>query len=190
MPISNVNILELDVPAQTIYFLVSIFFGFLCGLYYEAFRFIRIAFKHFSVIIVIEDLFYFLSSCILFIVLIFCAGDGTVRGYAILGVILGFSFYYFTIGKIMLKFSEKIISVIKSFLLRVFLLLSKPFLKLYNIFKPRINKIYLKIKSKIKSRIDHRRLVRIKRREKKKKGGGIDINERTYIYEKESGIFF
>lgn len=111
--------------------LASFASGVFCGAVYDVFRILRaFAFKS-KLIIFFEDLVYcaFVSLCLS--VLYYNYSNGRVRAYAIVCLALGFSLYYFTLGKL----TQGICRKIKRLFVKIFLYLrkkSKEFsLKLY-----------------------------------------------------------
>lgn len=56
----------------------------------------------------------FLSFCgVVFSVFVFYTNDGVFRGFMAVGAIIGFSVYYFTVGRLVMLVSEKIITAVR-----------------------------------------------------------------------------
>jgi hypothetical protein len=77
--------------------------------------------------------------------------DGQIRFYVILGELIGFFVYYFSLGVFIVKICEKItavlkklFAVVKRFFLFVFRVISFPFRKLFKLLKGIFKKIYEK----------------------------------------------
>ncbi|MBR3836589.1 MAG: spore cortex biosynthesis protein YabQ [Clostridia bacterium] len=111
---------------DTALLLDSILLGFCFGLYYEVFRFIRLAVPHCRWIVFLEDLFFFLPITLIFILFTFAFSDGTLRWFSFFGVWAGFFLYLGTLGKILFYFAERILALIRRFLLFLYRITLKP----------------------------------------------------------------
>ena len=69
-----------------------------------------------GILIFISDILFSLSAAISLILLIFHINNGEVRAVALIGAAFGFTAYYFTVGKLTVFFSERIIRLIKKLL--------------------------------------------------------------------------
>jgi hypothetical protein len=98
---------------DTALLLYSILLGFGFGLYYDIFRFIRLALPHRGWMVFPEDLLFFLPITFLFILFTFAFSDGTLRWFSFLGVWMGFFLYLGTLGKILFYFAEQILALIR-----------------------------------------------------------------------------
>lgn len=85
--------------------------GFLLGLYYDVFRVIRLVMKPGAKTIFFQDLLFFVSSAVLTFLFSLSIMDGELRFYLFLGLIVGFVAYYFTIGKLVMKFAGAVVAV-------------------------------------------------------------------------------
>jgi len=126
-------------------FWISILYGAGILLLYDAFRIIRKVIKHTAIIIAIEDLVYWIMvGCIVFS-LLYTYNNGSIRGYAILGMAIGMLIYSFTISRVILAGVQKIITVLKN--------VGKKYLqKPYRNFKKQLQKIQKAVKIAIKGK--------------------------------------
>jgi len=74
----------------------------------------RLPFFFKNLYIFIGDVFFFTSAGVAVTVFIYHANNGRIRWYLLLGAVAGFAVYYFTVGKLMMFFSEVIVFVLRS----------------------------------------------------------------------------
>lgn len=117
---------------DTLLLFASVLLGFLIGLYYEIFRFIRLSFHHSSLLIGIEDLFFFLPVTFIFLFFCYAFSSGLIRWFALLGTALGFFIYLLTLGKLLLFCSDRILFTIRKILSLISRFLFRP---IFNVFK-------------------------------------------------------
>ena len=109
--------------AQTEIFLYALGFGFLLGIVYGLFRFVRMLFPDSKGIVFFADLLYFAICTLLAFSFILVTDGGRIRAYTATGIILGWSVCYFSFGTIAARVGKSV----SSFLRRLFWALSKPF---------------------------------------------------------------
>lgn len=150
-------IYSLSLAQQTKSFLLSLGFGFIMGVFYDLFRIIRISISKSQKIILPFDLAYcvFLAFCSYLFFLV--VNEGDIRGFLLLGEGIGFAIYYFSLGVVVFRISEKIVNGIKRFISLLFKVFSSPFRrifkKLQNVlgkFTKKLQKNSKKIKNKSK----------------------------------------
>lgn len=124
---------------ESFLFFSSILLGFFVGFYYEIFRFIRLAFPHPDLLIIAEDLCFLLPLSPLLIFFHYALNSGIFRWFSIAGCVLGFLLYLWTVGKLLLFFSEKILFCIKAVLKGFCKIFLRP---LYIVFKNITNCLY------------------------------------------------
>ncbi len=102
----------IEYSSSNIFILVSsIIIGFLLGVLYEFFRFIRsLGFKKFYQVF-IQDIVFTLISGLLIFIFTFWVNQGVMRSYELLGILLGFIIYYFTFGSLIFRFYSLIIKL-------------------------------------------------------------------------------
>ena len=110
----------------TEYFLCSLILGVFLGAVYDVFRLVRIVLPKNNTLIFFEDILFCLFATISFLLLSFNFGSGQIRGFAAAGTLGGFASYYCTLGKLVYKANEKIISFIKKIIKYIIVSIKKP----------------------------------------------------------------
>lgn len=95
-------------------------FGFFAGALYDAFRIRRIAVR-IPILWHFEDFFFIVLSAVVFAVIFFIWSDGKVRAIAFGGAVLGFVTYRYTLGRLVMAASDRIIRFIKYIVKRILL---------------------------------------------------------------------
>ncbi len=85
--------------------LLSCGLGFLLGAYYDVFRVLRLALKSGKRAIFFQDVFFFASAAVITFLFALAVTDGQLRFYVFLGEGAGFAAYYFTIGRMVMRFA-------------------------------------------------------------------------------------
>lgn len=84
--------------------------GFLLGAFYDVFRVIRLLMRPSDKVVFFQDILFFtLSSVITFLFALAVTG-GELRFYLFLGLVTGFSAYYFTVGRAVVRCAKGVIS--------------------------------------------------------------------------------
>jgi len=120
--------MAIAIAEQTAVFLYSLFLGVVLGCFYDFFRITRVAFLVPAVLVLAEDLLFFLFSSIILFGFILERNYGQIRWFILLGVVLGWVLYYFTLGSLVMKCSARIIALTRralAFLWRPFALLGR-----------------------------------------------------------------
>lgn len=94
---------------------------------YDLFRTLRLLFRHTSVITAAEDIIFCLCWGITLSAFASAAALGIFRGFFVLGSILGFILYIFTVGRIVTGIMKKLILLFK----QIFSFIFAPLLKCY-----------------------------------------------------------
>lgn len=93
----------------------------------------------------ISDIAFCIFSALCVILLIFRLNNGNFRGFALLGAIVGFTVYYFTVGKLTVIFSDMIIRAVKRVIRFILSLTVLPIVRLFrHIYKAIAERIALK----------------------------------------------
>lgn len=125
----------LSINNQLFLFLLSVFFGFVIGFFYDFLVIFRKIIKHFKFMVQIEDLIYWTISALLLFFIMLKENHGEIRGFLILGSFIGMILYFFAVSKIFLKISDKILSLIKKILIVTFKILFTPIGYVLKLFK-------------------------------------------------------
>ena len=132
-------------------FLCFLITGFLIGILFDIFRILRKSFKVPDIITYMQDIVFWILTGALLLYSIFTFNNGELRSYVFIGIILGTFFYILLFSKYIIKFTTKLINILKGTIgypiKKVFNFLKKKIIKpLYDV----INKFYKKIKFKMK----------------------------------------
>ncbi len=111
---------EISQSSLAVLLLLSVVFGFVAALLYDALRIRRIAINvpilwHF------EDFFFMLGCGVVFSILFYVQSSGKVRAFAFAGGLGGFYIYRKTLGRLVMAASERIINFVKYIIHRVVL---------------------------------------------------------------------
>lgn len=105
-------------------------FGFSCligaglGIFYDFFRVLRKAIPHNWAFIGVEDLIFFIAATTYSFNFMVSVLDGRIRFFIIIGELLGWIIYFFTLGVVVMGVSDKIIACVKyiiTALIRIFI---------------------------------------------------------------------
>ena len=116
-------------------FLWSTLLGALLGICYDVFRILRIAVPSGKVLVLIEDLLFFTLAAIVSFFFYQAVNQGIIRGYFLVGELLGFALYYGTIGKAVYRCAEWIIKWMKKIFGFIFRILLFPFKQIFRLFR-------------------------------------------------------
>ncbi len=98
-------------------FALSIAIGAIFGVIYEVTRIVRIIFPHRSWMVFIEDMLFMLFCGFWFFIFSMTFARGQLRGFLLLGNLLGFFFYIFTLGELVKRVvtgaRERIVAALK-----------------------------------------------------------------------------
>lgn len=75
------------------FFLISVLYGILLLVVYDSIRIIRRIVPHKAFFIAVEDILFWVSASIAIFIMIYERNNGTIRGFAILGMLLGMIIY-------------------------------------------------------------------------------------------------
>lgn len=166
--------MENQIRLDCLLLLYSVGFGIATGLYYEFFRFLRAALSHNDLIVAIEDLVFFLSFTVFFLLFEFVFSDGIIRWFSVAGMLMGFSLYRKTLGRLIRSVYSKILGFLRMILRFLRRILIDP---IVNVFKKITNYLYSKV-----------HFIVIIRKEKKKKKK-LERQTRRFLNAAERGFF-
>lgn len=145
--------MELSISVQTMDFLLSCLLGVGFGVLYDAFRIIRLAFWHGKIIVGIQDVLFFVLAAIGSFLFTLLRCEGQLRFYLLLGELMGFVVYYFTVGTVVLRVSKGIINGIKRSLRFLYKIFVAPFVKFLVFISRQIRSFFVHIVSSSKKRL-------------------------------------
>lgn len=93
---------------QTMDFLLALAFGAGLGALYDVFRILRALIPTGKILIFFEDLLYWCVCGVLTFLFILGVNAGEIRGYLIVGELLGAMVYYGTIGRLIMRSAQAI----------------------------------------------------------------------------------
>lgn len=134
--------MEISVAQQTWMFLASVALGAVLGICYDVFRILRIALKHPTIAVLIEDILFFAVCAVATFCFLLAAGDGQLRAFILIGELIGAILYYCTIGVLVIGISKRMIAAIKWVLHSIWKILIQP---IYNLISKIISFIYKKM---------------------------------------------
>lgn len=139
------------------FFLTSILYGILLLVVYDCIRIIRRIVPHRGFFVALEDILFWLAASVVIFIMIYERNNGTIRGFAILGMLLGMVIYNQLLSRLVVKgitlIIKTILKVIKkglSILLKPFAYLAKKLGKFFGFASGRVRKVNSKIGSKFK----------------------------------------
>jgi len=149
---------------QVSVFLLSLLVGAALGALYDVFRISRVAFYTSPEVVFLEDVLFFVICALTTFFFGLTVIEGMLRAFLLIGELLGAIFYHLTLGKLVMRVSIKIITIIKAIIRFLFEYLLRPAWRIlcYIIVffvKPIIflTKIFKKILQNIKFRLKIRR---------------------------------
>ncbi len=102
--------------SELMLFGTAIIWGMTIDAFYNVLRVLRQYIKHGKLLMGIEDFIYCLITGMVLFKLIFDINDGIIRWYILFAVALGIWLHYKTMGKLLIKVSEKVADRIKRFI--------------------------------------------------------------------------
>ena len=120
------------------------------GILFDCFRVARIILPHTTFFVILEDILFFFLWSVSLVVFSLQISRGEVRFYYVIGNILGFTIYYFTVGKVVVGVIKKIVLVISKIFKFFYKILIKPIVKLVVSVCQIVHKLFVTIYSKFK----------------------------------------
>lgn len=110
-------------------FLYAIGFGFFLGGVYDVFRLFRLLFQKSGGAYRVADVLFALTAGFFVFLFALTQLNGQIRGYVLLGILLGFLLYAYTFGAFFARRTERIAAVVRRFFGAVFRKVSAPILR-------------------------------------------------------------
>jgi len=149
---------EISLTDEFYIFLISINYGLIIGLIYDLYRVLRYYSKPKQIKSFIEDLLLWIIISIIFFIFLFRNTDGVIRGFVVLGFIVGFVFYIKIISKYNFPLLIKIFRLIFSVFNEIIHIIIYPYIVLKKFLKKVIKKILLIPKALIKDIKKYRKI--------------------------------
>lgn len=141
------------------FFLTSILWGVILLIAYDVLRIFRRLIKHDAFFIAIEDLIFWVIASLFIFAMIYRMNNGIIRGFSIMGMLLGGVLYHFTFSDLLVKSVAKLIKVLLSPAAMVLLQMKRFFMfillkvrKLINNLLDRLKKLSKSVKIALKKR--------------------------------------
>ena len=101
-------------------FIYSIILGIGLGIVFDIFRVIRAVIPHNSFFVAFEDILFMLVWTFSLVIFSVELSGGNIRFFCFVGMLLGFTIYFFSVGKIVITFIRSVSSFIRRILNAVF----------------------------------------------------------------------
>lgn len=131
---------------QLTIFLCSLGAGFLLGVLYDVMRALRLTFTSSRAAVIIFDVTYFLLCGILSFLFILALNKGEVRFYIIAGEIIGWLFYYLSLGVAAIRITDLFVRALHKAKSLIVTVICAPFRLIYRLCKPIYTKIAILFK--------------------------------------------
>ena len=115
-----------EIVQELTFFIHSALMGLIITFVYDWIRVFRRLFKHGTVLMSVEDLFFWLACGIGVFYMLYRENDGTLRWFAVLGAALGMFLYKLTIRDIFINVMSTCIYKMMWFIFRVLQVMLKP----------------------------------------------------------------
>ncbi|MBP3380459.1 MAG: spore cortex biosynthesis protein YabQ [Ruminococcus sp.] len=123
----NVPETYFSVEEELLLFFASCAAGAVIGVVYDCLRAFRLVLPHNRFFVALEDIAMLVCYGIFISAFGSAEALGYIRGYFILGNLLGFALYYFTLGRVVMRTISRILAIFRG----IFRLAAKPFRKLF-----------------------------------------------------------
>lgn len=117
-------------------FLWSICSGIILGFIFDIFRIKRRVVKTGLVLTTIEDLLFWILAALILFITVYLSNDGEIRGFTIIGCILGAVFYFSAISPIILRVAVTVIEAVKRAVRFIVKVIMWPIEKIVGFLKP------------------------------------------------------
>lgn len=145
--------LWVSVSNQAYVFLSCVLGGMIIAFLYDIFRVRRKAIRSGNLIVYFEDFIYWIIVALVLFAVVYRSNEGEIRGYLILGVVIGIVLYVLLLSRIVINVFLFLIRVVYKAAVIVFtvaLIPIKVILKILGVPTKGVYKIMMKSKSKVK----------------------------------------
>lgn len=111
-------------------FIIFIINGIIIGIIFDTFRVIRQTFNHKDFVIYVQDILFWILAGFILMYSTFVFNDGEFRLFLLVGAVVGFVAYLFTLSKIFIKANVNILNFVKNLISKVLKILLIPIRKL------------------------------------------------------------
>ncbi|MBB5196960.1 spore cortex biosynthesis protein YabQ [Anaerocolumna cellulosilytica] len=150
------------------FFGTSVLWGVLILILYDFLRIFRRLVSHNNFFVALEDLLYWMVSSVLIFRMMYQQNNGIIRGFSIMGMLLGMLIYHGTISDLCVTFISSFLLRIENLIKRIVLFILSPFCFLFKLIKNLVLRI-IRLMKKFTSFLS-------KSLKKKKKSGKIALS--------------
>lgn len=90
--------------------------GFLLGLYYDVFRLLRLLLPAPAPVVFLQDVLFFITGAGAVFLFALAVTDGALRAYLFAGLAAGFGAYRCTVGRLVIRWTARLLRTIRRFL--------------------------------------------------------------------------
>lgn len=101
-----------EIIMQLRFFAISILWGAIVILTYDALRIFRRIKKHGNIMIAAQDILFWIAASIFIFVMIYQVNDGIIRGFCILGMTIGMVLYHFILSEFVVTMVTKLLQLL------------------------------------------------------------------------------
>lgn len=147
---------SIQITQELYCFLGSIAIGIFFGLLYDLFRILRISIPNtLPSIVFLEDIIFSILVSICGYFYLLNTQNGKIRGFILIGYVIGFIVYYFSLGIVVIKLSKVIVKMLTFILSIIYRILVSPILKVIKFFITPVSifikKVILNVKKDLKN---------------------------------------
>jgi spore cortex biosynthesis protein YabQ len=128
-----------EITVEIHFFLVSLLWGGIILLTYDALRIIRRLIKHGTFFLAFEDLIFWITASVFIFSMMYGQNNGVIRGFSVMGMMIGMIIYHF-------MFSNFIVNIV----VKAIKILLRPFSLVINILKKWIRFVVSRLKKAVK----------------------------------------
>lgn len=120
-----------SISLEVQFFLVSILCGVILLVVYDIIRIFRRIIRHSKILVAIEDILFWVASSIFIFIMMYRQNNGDIRGFSIMGMVIGMIIYNQLISNIVVNTSTTVINKIIWVIKKVILIILFPFRKIF-----------------------------------------------------------
>ncbi|NLY44477.1 MAG: hypothetical protein GX053_00550 [Tissierella sp.] len=155
---SQVNIVD-----ELYIFLIAMNYGLILGGIYDFYRVFRYFSKPKKIRTAVEDILFWVIVTLIVFTFLVRKTDGIIRGFVVLGFIIGYLFYFKMISKYSYLLLKKIFKLIFDLISEIMKIILYPFRKVSSSLGGKVNKIGIILKTTLK---DSKKYLKITRKKK------------------------
>lgn len=155
--------LQFDIVDEFYIFLIAINYGLILGGIYDFYRVFRYFSKPKKILTAVEDILFWIIVTLIVFTFLVRKTNGIIRGFVILGFIIGYSFYIKVISRYSYLLLKKIFKLIFDLIGEIIKIILYPFKKTLKFFGSKTDKMGMILKTTLR---DSKKYLKITRRKK------------------------